>query len=163
MDALGPAPACLVVGKTHDFSIVSSHTPPSPSSSQSLVLTLLHRRPVHCKPAIYNALTRLLLSSQYLGILSAMLAAIPLLAFVSLAYGIFPRVPLSSSARPSALYSRFTHIQRLSATYADEEHPPLNVAYYFYQYIDHNEIRLGTFKQQALVGLVGVLQTRCVS
>ncbi|KAI9444475.1 peptidase S28 [Lactarius indigo] len=82
-----------------------------------------------------------------------MLAVLPLLASVSLAYALLPNgygnpgLPL----RPlvpiiSAPNSLAYHAFRLP--HSDEEHPPLNTTYYFNQYIDHNDPTMGTFKQR---------------
>jgi len=78
-----------------------------------------------------------------------MLPVFPLLAFASLAFallphvGLFPRPLVPALSAPDSLaFNGF----RLPHT--DEEHPPLNTAYYLHQYIDHNDIILGSFKQR---------------
>ncbi|KAI9446835.1 peptidase S28 [Lactarius indigo] len=80
-----------------------------------------------------------------------MLAVLPFLAFVSLAYALFPNGPNPGLSQPlipiiSAPDSLESHAFRLPNS--DEEHPPLNTTYYFDQYIDHDDPTLGTFKQR---------------
>ncbi|KAH9174223.1 peptidase S28 [Lactarius sanguifluus] len=82
-----------------------------------------------------------------------MLAVLPLLASVSLAYGLFPNgynnpgLPLRPLVPAiSAPDSLTFHAFRLP--HSNKEHPPLNTTYYFDQYVDHNHPTMGTFKQR---------------